>query len=141
MLSFVTGGSINVQNMLIAAVIIIFTAAAIFIFFKFRGRKETPGQSILRYHGVLDFRYDSAIGLLPDPTITRDNHHDSALNGHALFPAMLAAIYGKEPSITFDGYTHRAGEIDEQFAATACGANRADVRVYVLLDQLAESES
>lgn len=131
----------NTYYILIAAAVILPTAAAIFLFFKFRGRKEAPGQSILRYHGALDFRYDSAIGLLPDPTITRDNHHASALNGYALFPAMLAAIYGKEPSITFAGYTHRAGEIDDQFAATVCGANSADVRVYVLLDQLAENRN
>jgi len=134
------GDSMNTQGILIAATVVVVTAAVILLGLNLKGGEKTIEQSVARLYDAQDRQFERAMGVLLGPAIVEGNRFDVLLNGDEIFPAMLAAIRGAETSITFESYIYWSGSIGKQFASALSERARAGVPVHVLLDWLGSNK-
>lgn len=89
---------------------------------------------IVHRHGVDDPQFLRTMSGLVEPGILASNQITTLLNGHQIFPAMLAAVRGAQKSICLESYIYWSGTIGEEFTDALSERARAGVRVHVVLD-------
>ena len=110
------------------------TLAAAIVALNFTYREKRIGQRIRRLYSAADPDFGRAMGVLLGPAIVGGNRVEVLLNGHRIFPAMLAAIQDARTSINFESFIYWSGTIGRQFAEALAERARAGVKVHVLLD-------
>ena len=110
------------------------TLAAAIVALNFTHREKRIGQRIRRLYSAADPDFGRAMGVLLGPAIVGGNRVEVLLNGHRIFPAMLAAIQDARTSINFESFIYWSGAVGRQFADALAERSRAGVKVHVLLD-------
>ena len=85
-------------------------------------------------YSVHDPQFAQTVGTLLGPPLLAGNRVETLVNGHQIFPAMLAAIRSAKRSITFETYIYWKGEIGQKFADALSERARAGVKTHVLID-------
>ena len=110
------------------------TLAAAIVALNFTHREKRIGQRIRRLYSAADPDFGRAMGVLLGPAIVGGNRVEVLLNGHRIFPAMLAAIQNARTSINFESFIYWSGTVGRQFADALAERSRAGVKAHVLLD-------
>src|SRR6185436_8751871 len=82
------------------------TLAAAIVALNFTRREKQIGQRIKRLYSAADPDFGRAMGVLLGPAIVGGNRVEVLLNGHRIFPAMLAAIQNARTSINFESFIY-----------------------------------
>jgi cardiolipin synthase A/B len=85
-------------------------------------------------HSVADPEFAPTMEGILGAAIEPGNRIETLVNGHEIFPAMLAAIGEARKTINFETYIYWSGDIAERFAEALSERARAGVRVNVILD-------
>ncbi len=103
-------------------------------------REKVVEHPIPRFYSTGDSQFSRTMGTLLGAGILEGNRVEVLLNGHEIFPAMLAAIQSAKTSITFETYIYWSGSIGSDFSKALAERARAGVKVHVLLDWIGSAK-
>lgn len=125
--------------------ILILATAATTLFLTLLVLNLSAGEKNIKYqmntsYSVSDPQFRHVMGQLLGPPLVEGNGVTSLINGHQIFPAMLAAIERAERTICFETYIYWSGDIGKRFSQELSRQARRGVRVHVLIDWLGSSK-
>ncbi|MGH8664830.1 MAG: phospholipase D-like domain-containing protein, partial [Burkholderiales bacterium] len=119
---------------------VVITAIVVVLLLNLSLGDKQVDRKIASLYTIADAQFARTMGVMLGPALIPGNHAEALLNGHEIFPAMLAAIRGAKRTITFETYIYWSGDIGKQFAEALSERSRAGVKVHVLLDWVGSSK-
>ena len=110
------------------------TLAVVLLVQNWTGAEKKIEQQLPRLYESDEGEFRRSLSSLLGPQIVEGNKVHTLLNGHEIFPSMLAAIRSAQSTITFETYIYWSGSIGREFVDALSERARAGVRVHVLLD-------
>jgi len=95
---------------------------------------KQPRHEVASLYSAQSEEFRQAAGSLLGPNFVGGNNITTLINGHQIFPAMLAGIRSAKRSIDLETYIFWDGEIGREFTVALSERARAGVHVNVILD-------